>query len=301
MIKHILILGAGGQLGSILSKSLWPNDYKITALTHAELDLNDRDALHRLFSEKGPFQAVLNTAVFMPVDQCEKFPEQAIETNGLSLLSLAQICKAQETLLVHFSTDYVFDGFKRTPYEETDLKNPLNVYGRSKYMGELILESIKCPYFLIRSSWIFSHYGHNFVKKMWDWSFQDRTLTIVNDQIGCPTFAGDIVDAVQCVLLSYFNNPESFPFGTFHLCGKEETTWYDFACFILEEIALRQKTQLRLQPISSKEYQSLTDGVADRPLYAALNCQKIKNTFGISQKEWKGAVKDVIKYLFQKN
>jgi len=301
MLKHILIFGAGGQLGSILSKSFWSYDYKITALTHSELNLNDPDAIHRLFSEKGPFQAVLNTAVFMPVDQCEKFPEQALETNGLSLLSLARICKKHGTLLVHFSTDYVFDGLKSAPYEETDFKNPLNVYGRSKYMGELILESIKCPYFLIRSSWIFSPYGHNFVKKMWDWSFQDRTLTIVNDQIGCPTFAGDIVEAVQHLLLSYFKNPESFPFGTFHLCGKEETTWYNFASFILEEITTIRKAPLRIQPISSKEYQSTTDGVAERPLYAALNCTKIKNTFGISQKEWRDPVKNIIESLSEKN
>ncbi|HQS84723.1 MAG: hypothetical protein B7Y25_07360 [Alphaproteobacteria bacterium 16-39-46] len=119
MKKHLLILGASGQLGSALSNtSLWPKDYKITALTHAQLDIRDSTALQCLFKEKGPFQAVINASVFMPVDLCEKFPELGFQTNGFSLLPLATLCKMHETLLVHFSTDYVFDGLKKTPYTQ---------------------------------------------------------------------------------------------------------------------------------------------------------------------------------------
>ena len=300
MSKNILILGAGGQLGSALSKSsLWPTNYKILALTHAQLDLKDPLALQRLFEEKGPFQVVLNAVVFMPVDRCEKFPEEALQTNGLALFPLAQLCKTYETLLVHFSTDYVFDGLKKSPYEEKDPKNPLNVYGRSKYIGELILESVGCPYFLIRSSWIFSPFGQNFVKKVWEWSTQDRTLTIVDDQIGCPTSADDVVAAAIHMVTAHLETPQPANYGTFHVCGKEASTWYDFASFILAEISKVRETYLRIQPITSEQFQKSTTGVADRPSYAVLNCTKIKEAYGISSKDWKNPVRSVVSHLSQ--
>lgn len=300
MTKHILILGANGQLGSAFKNAgLWPSDCQITTLTHAELDISSPDALQHYLRVTSPVHCVINVAVFMPVDACEKTPEKALKTNGMALFFLAQACKAHGALLIHFSTDYVFDGLKKAPYTESDAKNPLNVYGRSKYMGELILESLDCPYLLIRSSWIFSAFGQNFVKKIWEWSRQDREVTIVDDQIGCPTFAEDLVEGIIPIILSQLKRPAPEKYGTYHLCGQGETSWYDYARFILDEISALQDVRLRLSPISSKRYQEKSAGVADRPAYAALSCEKIKSVFGVSQKSWKEPVRTVVKQLIQ--
>jgi dTDP-4-dehydrorhamnose reductase len=298
-MKHILILGANGQLGTAFKTAPWPPDTQVTTLTHSELNVSDPKSLHDYLINTQPFQAVINTAVFMPVDACEKDPEQALQTNGIALFHLAQACKAHGALLVHFSTDYVFDGLKGVPYTETDTKNPLNVYGRSKYMGELILESLDCPYLLIRSSWIFSTFGQNFVRKVLEWSAQDREITIVDDQIGCPTYAGDLVEATISMILTQLEKPEREKDGTYHLCGKGETSWYEYATFILEEIASVQTVKARLNPIGSKAYQEKVAGVADRPPYAALSCEKIRSVYGISQKDWKESVRAVVKQLVQ--
>ncbi len=134
---------------------------------------------------------------------------------------------------------------------------------------------------------------------MWDWSFQDRTLTIVDDQVGCPTFAGDVIKAARHMIVSHFDNPQPSFYGTFHLCGQGETTWYEFARFILEEISKERRTSMIINPSSSRDYQASTSGVANRPPYAALNCHKIKETFGVSSKDWKISVREVIKQLSQ--
>ncbi len=299
-MKHILILGANGQLGSAFKNApFWPPDVQLTTLTHSELDVSDPKSLHDYLANTSPFQTVINTAVFMPVDACEKDPERALQTNGMALFHLAQACKAHGALLVHFSTDYVFDGLKTSPYTENDAKNPLNVYGRSKYMGELILESLACPYLLIRSSWIFSRWGQNFVRKILEWSTQDREITVVDDQIGCPTYAGDLVEAIITMILTQLEKPESEKYGTYHLCGKGETSWYEYAKVILEEIASVQEVKVRLNPISSKAYQEKVAGVADRPAHAALVCEKIRSVYGISQKDWKKSVRTVVQQLVQ--
>lgn len=233
----------------------------------------------------------------MPVDNCEKDPEKALQTNGLALLPLAHLCKASGALLVHFSTDYVFDGLKGSAYTETDPKRPVNVYGRSKYIGELILESMASPHLLLRSSWIFSRWGQNFVRKVVEWSSQDREITIVDDQVGCPTFAGDITRATFRMIVSQLEDPQPSLYGTFHFCGQGEVSWYDYAQFILKEIARFREVKVRLKPIHSTDYQRRVPGVADRPAYAPLACEKMRVSYGISQNSWQEAVKDVVKDL----
>ena len=275
-LKKILIIGHTGKLGSALCKHLPQGKTKLFTPKHQELDLSKATSIQHYIDQFGRFDCIINAAGFLHVDLAEQEPVTTLETNGIALYHLAKICKKDRSLFIHFSTDYVFDGEKKKPYKEEDYKNPLNLYGKSKCIGDEIIQTIGDNYFIFRTSWLYDLSGKNFLSLIWEKSFTDETLHIVSDQIGTPTYVGDLADSVLKIMNLYFSE-EKIPSSTFHLAGSSETSWYDLATFILDEIKkYRPQCPLKILPISTKDYRKKNQGVAQRPLYSALDSTKVK-------------------------
>ena len=188
--------------------------------------------------------------------------------NAEAVKYLAETCKANNTTLIHISTDFVFDGTKGTPYTEEDLPNPINVYGASKLKGEQYIQEIMNNYFIIRTSWVYSEYGHNFVKTMLRLGTERDEISVVNDQIGSPTYAGDLAKAIMEII-----SAKTTSFGLYHYTNEGTTSWYDFAKTIFEI----KEIKIKVNPISSNNYTTQ----AKRPMYSVLDKTKIKQVFNI--------------------
>lgn len=260
------------------------SQYEIFPFTHHELDVSDSSKVQEIIKKIQPSYFV-NAAAFTKVDECESRSEIAHLVNGKAVQSLAQICKDLNIFLVHFSTDYVFDGKKSAPYVEEDLTNPLNVYGASKLEGErAILNSLK-NFLIIRTSWLFGRHGPNFVDKMLELAEgaqknPERTLRVVNDQKGCPTYTYDLARAVQFLL-------ERKAHGFFHVTNQDICTWYDFACEILKRGGFKD---IPVHPIQTSEM----NRPAPRPHYSALSNEKLEKE-GFRMRPWKEALEDYLK------
>ena len=296
-LKKILVIGHTGKVGSSLcEKILLHKKAKLFTPKHQELDLSNTQSIHDYFNKWGRFDCIINAAGFLQVDLAEQDSLTALETNGLSLYHLANICKKEASLLIHFSTDYVFDGKKKTPYTEEDYKNPLNVYGKSKNIGDRIINTIGEDYFIFRTSWLYSEHGKNFLSMIWNKSHTDETLHIVEDQIGTPTYVDDLANSVVEILNLSFSG-EKIPSSTFHLAGPSETSWYTLASFILSEIKkYRPESTLKILPISTKEYCQKNKGIANRPLYSALSSDKIKK-YTSPPKSWQENIAQIIQNM----
>lgn len=251
--KKILILGAKGMLGSALCLAF--KDYAITCWDQADVDITDRKKLQEKIIRLKP-QIIINAAAFTQVDAAESQQQNVLKVNGKAVGNLAVIAKKIGAILVHFSTDYVFDGKKRKGYKESDQPNPINVYGKSKFLGEALLRRNTDRYYLIRSSWLFGQNGINFVQKMLQLARNNVKLKIVNDQWGKPTYTQDLAERTKQLL------EHDKPFGIYHITNEGKTTWYQFAKKIFELKKDRQK----IQPVSSQEYKAK----APRPLHSAL-------------------------------
>lgn len=302
----LLILGGRGCLGSALSLMSWPRTWRIRSVSHQTLDITIKTDISRFFEKEsatfGPFDYVINAAAFLPVDKAEGNPEKALNVNGLALQNIAEVCNTYGSLLVHFSTEQVFDGSGRRALCEDDPKNPLNVYGRSKHIGDLILETVNIPYITLRTSWLFGLHCRSFVQKIWQLSDEVRTIDIVDDQIACSTYIGDLCDALLSILTQHNQDQNKRkPLGVFHICGKDEISWFGFAQAVLEAIKPHQIPRLKIRPITTKAYREKNPFVAARPLYAPLNCRKIEKAYGIKQTSFKHHLPRCIKAFEEKN
>jgi dTDP-4-dehydrorhamnose reductase len=209
--------------------------------------------------------------------------------NHLAVDNLAAISLELGCWLIHISTDYVFDGNSAAPYRELDKTNPQGVYGQTKLNGELAIQSSGCKYLIIRTAWVFSEYGNNFLKTMLQLGSVRDELNIVGDQIGCPTYAQDIAKAIVSIVAQL--KEESPVSGIFHYCGNQSCSWYDFARVIFEEASLAGfQTPNLIRSIKSSDYPT----AAVRPVYSVLECHKIRNTFGVNTSDWKLGVKNVV-------
>lgn len=289
--QKILLLGANGQLGYELNKSL-SLLANVIATTRQQCDLTDLQALSHLISQIRP-NIIINATAYTAVDKAEQNDSEAFKVNCNALAHLAACAKQQKSLLIHYSTDYVFDGTKQKPYVETDTPNPLNVYGQSKLSGENEIMRSGSKALIFRTSWVFGVHGNNFVKTVLRLSKEREILSIVDDQIGCPTPAEMLAEATLLVLYKLFSNNIviSEP-QLYHLTSSEAVSWCDFARYIVQTaknlgFAIKTKT---INAIPSSDYPT----PAKRPLNSVLDCQKFCSDFGITLPSWKKYVESVL-------
>ena len=277
---NILITGANGQLGSALRRlgCVSPHNYICTDV--AELDITDAAAVLRTVEERR-IDVIVNCAAYTDVERAEEDEPRADLLNHKAAGNLAAAAKATGATLFHVSTDYVFDGTAHTPYTEDVTPSPLGAYGRTKLAGEEAVKASGCRYLIFRTAWLYSEYGHNFLKTMLRLTSERDTLQVVFDQIGTPTYAGDLALALFSIIESerYAGNE-----GVYHFTDEGVCSWYDFAREIMEQ----SKLSCRIRPIESKDYPT----PAPRPHYSVLNKAKIKQRFNIEIPHWKeGLVK----------
>jgi dTDP-4-dehydrorhamnose reductase len=279
---QFLLLGAAGQLGSYLRDSLAPLG-AVTALDRADLDLTDLDALAARIRQLRP-QVIINAAAYTAVDRAESEPVLAHVLNAAAPAAMATAAKACGALLVHYSTDYVFDGSARAPYDEQSPTAPLGVYGRTKLAGEAAVRTSGCDHLILRTAWLYSNHGHNFLKTMLRLSAERTELRVVADQFGCPTYARPVAEVTAAMLKQLFSGPTgSGPLGTFHLVCGGQTSWHGFA----ERIMALAGRSVRVTPITTAEYPT----PARRPQWSVLSGEKLARDYGLRLPPWEEALR----------
>ena len=286
----MILVGAGGQLGRALSFALGSTAHR--KLTRQELDLSNPalgdEAISRAFGRENP-RAVLLAAAFTAVDRAETEPELARQVNSVAPALIARWCESRGVPLVHFSTDYVFDGSGDRPWKETDETQPLNIYGATKRAGEQGIQASGAKHLIFRTSWVFSEKGSSFLQTVLRLGAERETLEVVSDQMGSPTWAADLARA-SLQALDVAVAAEHFPSGIYHLCGQGEISWNGFAREIAR-LARAQGTGFALQPegirpILSAEYRAKNPLIAVRPLNSRLDCGLAQVKFGLLLPKW---------------
>lgn len=258
----VLVTGANGQLGKSIHRiaSNYP-ELKFIFTDVADLDITNSEAVDAFF-QSNKIAYCINCAAYTNVDKAEEEVDKAFLINATAAKNLAESCKNFGAVLIHVSTDFVFDGTKETPYTEEDTPNPLSVYGKSKLKGEAYIQKIWDKHFIVRTSWLYSEYGSNFVKTMLRLAETRDEISVVNDQIGSPTYAGDLAS----FLLEIIDKP-SKDYGLYHYSNGGSISWYDFAV----EIFKQHKKAVRVVPIPTTAYPT----AAKRPAYSVLDLQKV--------------------------
>lgn len=291
----LLIIGAKGQLGYELQQLAPPSGHQVTAVDLPECDITRPADIARMMQP--PPDLVVNAAAYTQVDRAESEPELARAVNCDGPAHLAQACARFNIPLIHVSTDFVFDGQARAPYREADPVHPLSVYGQTKAQGEVRVRETLAQHIILRTAWLYSAYGANFVKTILRLAGERDTLSVVADQQGCPTWAANLAEAVLTIVSRYQQNP-NITWGTYHYTGAGMTTWHGFAEKILELARRFQTFKIaRIASISTAEYPT----PARRPAYSVLNCQRIEREFGISPRPWEDSLgKMLTQYLGEK-
>ena len=274
----ILLLGATGQVGHELTRTLAPLG-TVRAPGRDEVDLAAPETLRRAVAQVDP-ALVVNAAAYTDVDGAEDEPERAAMLNAEAPRVLAEAAREAEAWLVHYSTDYVFDGEKRTPYTEDDTPNPINVYGRTKWNGEQALRDVGERSVVLRTSWVYSNRRSNFVRTMLGLVDEHETLTVVDDQIGVPTWAGWLAEATATIGEQLLAAGDPSPLrGLYHLAGTGQTSWYGFARAIFAQFG---RTDVTVEPVPSTGYPT----PAPRPAYTALDSTRARTTFDLALPTW---------------
>ncbi|MCE9731554.1 dTDP-4-dehydrorhamnose reductase [Pectobacterium sp. IFB5596] len=280
----ILLTGANGQLGRCFQDRL-PIGWEILATDSGELDITDLAHIEQAVKDFQP-DAIVNAAAYTAVDKAESEPELAEKINTTGPENLAVVASKQGIRLVHVSTDYVFDGNATEPYNEDSATNPLSVYGKTKLAGEQAVTQAAPEAIIVRTAWVFSEYGNNFVKTMLRLAKERDALSIVADQRGCPTYAGDLALAIISLL------EKNAKGGIYHYCGDKEVSWYEFTQSIFTIAAHNEKLKRTptLKPITTVQYPT----PAHRPSYSSLACQKIQR-LNIELSNWQAVLNKLIK------
>ena len=290
----ILVLGCKGQLGRCLNDQLTKFDHEVIYTSREHIDIADFELTNSKVLEFSP-SLVVNAAAYTAVDKAEEDQKNANFINYLAVKNIADICSQQGCWLVHVSTDYVFDGNSEVPYEEDDQTNPQGVYGETKLKGELAIQASGCKYIILRTAWVFSEYGNNFLKTMLRLGAERDELDIVSDQIGCPTYAQDIAKCIAEIVPQLDSRQDS---GIYHYCGDQPCSWYDFATEIFAQATTNNlKTPSVVNSISTATYPT----PAKRPAFSALNYSKIENDFGVHASNWHYGIGKVISKLRLEN
>jgi len=281
-LKKILITGANGQLGSALNIlfSHQADRFGIINAGHKDLDITDFLKVQEYLRKTIP-DYLINCAAYTAVDKAESEQNRAFDINEDGARNLAKASAALNIPIIHISTDFVFDGSSSTPLSEEDLCRPINVYGQSKYEGEKAVQAENDKHFIIRTSWLYSNFGSNFLKSISKLAKEKSSLNIVFDQIGTPTFANDLAEAIVKIIDSNASD-----YGIYHYSNEGVASWYDFA----KELIELQGIQCDVRPILTSQYPT----PAKRPAYSVLNKAKIKSTFGIDIPYWKESLRKCI-------
>ncbi|MFD2551523.1 dTDP-4-dehydrorhamnose reductase [Bizionia sediminis] len=281
---HILVTGGNGQLASCI-KDLASN-YKNVHITYTDahtLDISDNKAVTQFFS-KHTVNYCVNCAAYTAVDSAENEMITAKNVNQLGAKNLAIACQANQATLIHISTDFVFDGAQSTLYSEAHKPNPQSVYGKTKYQGEIEIQQHLKRYFILRTSWLYSEHGHNFMRTMLRLAKERDTLSIVSDQIGTPTYAKDLAEVILTLITT-----NQTAYGLYHYSNEGVASWYDFAQAIFQET----QTTIKVIPIKTVAYPT----PAKRPAFSVLDKTKIKDTFQISIPYWRTSLQKALKAL----
>ena len=300
-MTRILLLGRTGQVGWELNRSLLTLG-DVTALSRSEADFSQLEGLRKVVRESRA-DIIVNAVAYTAVDKAESEESLAHQINADAPSALAEEAKRSNALLVHYSTDYVFDGTKLAPYVEEDKPNPINVYGRTKLAGEQNIQATGCRHLILRTSWVYSSRGQNFVKTILRLAQQREELRIVADQIGAPTSARFIADVTSSILARIQQLPSSSAHeegDLYHLTPSNYTSWHGFAQTILDaaKSSLLNATKLpTLIPISSEQYPL----PAPRPRNSRLKCDKLSTRFGVHFPSWETDVRFCLDELAERN
>jgi len=282
-MTKVLVIGEKGQLGQ--SFQYWAphfTDFEFLYEDLPEFNLLDHEQVEQFFKIT-PTDIVINCSAYTLVDQAEDEPKIARELNAQAIKSLCELSKTFDFKLIHFSTDYVFDGTASKPYIESDLLNPIGVYGRTKAEGEAFMLSAGIDGWIVRTSWLFSPYGKNFVKTIFSLLQHKAEINVVADQTGSPTYALDLAAAI---LKGLDQNPIFNGVKVFHYTNSGYTSWYGLATAIQKQI----KSHCKINPVDTTAYPSK----AQRPKYSVLSCEKIKKEFNLNPQSWESALKDCL-------
>jgi dTDP-4-dehydrorhamnose reductase len=276
----VLVTGANGQLGQSL-QFIAPNypELHFVFCSSADLDITHIENCESVFSKIKPNYCI-NAAAYTAVDKAESEPEKAYLINVVGARNVAEVCKTQNTILLHISTDFVFDGNATKPYTENDIPNPTGVYGQTKLDGEKAIQDTFENYYIIRTSWVYSQFGNNFMKTMLRLASERDTISVVNDQIGTPTNAIDLAHTLLKIIISNKN-----AFGIYNYSNLGQCSWFEFAKRIFQANNIEEN----LVPIASSGYNTL----AERPKYSVLDKSKIMETFGIVIKNWSEKIEKI--------
>lgn len=277
-MANVLVTGANGQLGSELKRIGFTALDEVFYTDAGELDITDKKAVQEYVIENG-IDTIVNCAAYTAVDRAEEEPEKAALVNTEAVRNLAEVAKREGCLLVHISTDYVFDGTASEPYTEKCLPNPQCVYGRTKFEGERAIKRSGCLAIIIRTAWLYSEFGNNFVKTMLRLAREKGELKVVADQIGTPTYAADLAAAIVKIVTNEFVADRT---GVYHFSNEGICSWYDFA----REIVAQAGIEASVEALTTAQYPTK----AKRPAYSVLDKSKIKKMFEVNVPEWKEAL-----------
>ena len=302
-MQTILLTGINGQVGRALMQADALNKnpaIRLVALSREQLDLTNSDAIRRVVREVKP-TLIINPAAYTAVDKAESEPELAFAVNAVAAQTLAEEAARLQAAIIHFSTDYVYDGTKPTPYVEADAVNPVSVYGKSKLAGEDAIRAVGLPHLILRTSWVYGAYGKNFLKTILRLAAERDALRIVGDQFGAPTSSQSIAEGVVALINTWQTQAESQT-GVYHLTNTGETSWYGFSCAIIDSYnGLKQQrdwpalkaTAGHVSSIATAEYPT----PAARPENSRLITTKLNQTFGVYLPTWQHALQQVLQEI----
>jgi dTDP-4-dehydrorhamnose reductase len=281
----VLVTGASGQLGQAIQFiAKYHSEIKFVFCSSSDLDISNKENCQTVFQNTKP-DFCINAAAYTAVDKAESERNKAELINVLGSKNIAEACNNFDVKLIHISTDFVFDGSNDKPYTETQITNPKGVYGQTKLDGEKAIQQVFSKYYIIRTSWVYSQFGNNFMKTMLRLASERTALNVVNDQIGTPTNAVDLAEALVQIILFANQQPTNDNYGIYNFSNEGECSWYDFAKKIFEI----NNVSIDLSAIPTEQFPT----PAQRPKYSVLDKSKIKTTFGITIKTWEESLKSI--------
>jgi dTDP-4-dehydrorhamnose reductase len=286
----ILILGSKGQLGKCLSDQFQNINHEVLYTSREQIDVANFELTKKQILKISP-ELIINASAYTAVDKAEEDKKTAKLINHLAVSNIAEICNQLDCWLIHFSTDYVFDGKSNKAYKEIDQTNPQSTYGETKLNGELEIQSSGCKHIILRTAWVFSEYGNNFLKTILRIGQARDELDLIDDQIGCPTYAQDIARIIAEIVPKLYSQKKN---GVYHFCGDQSCSWYEFATEIFNYAKSKKlKIPRTINPIKTSAYFT----PAKRPAFSVLDCSKIENDFGIQASNWQKGIRRAIDKL----